>query len=65
MADHDGAAAEILQGLFESAERVDIQVVGGFVEQEDVRSLFEHLGEVNAVPFAAGEIPNFLLLIAA
>src|SRR6266568_6240487 len=36
MADDDGAAGEILQRLFECAQRVDVEVVGRLVEQQDV-----------------------------
>ncbi len=32
--DDHGAAGEVLEALFQGAERVDVQVVGRFVEQE-------------------------------
>ena len=36
VADHDGAAGEAQQGLLESSERVDVEVVRGLVEQQQV-----------------------------
>ena len=38
--DHDGASGEVLEGFFQGAQRVDVEVVGGLVKQEDVRALF-------------------------
>ena len=39
MADDDGAAGEILQRLFQRAQRVDVEIVGRLVEQQDVGCL--------------------------
>src|SRR3984957_18033603 len=61
----DGAAGEVEQRLFERAQRVDVEVVGRLVEQEQVRAALQHLGEMNAVAFAAGELANLLLLVCA
>jgi hypothetical protein len=33
MADHDGAAGEVFQGFLQGAQGVDVQVVGGFIQQ--------------------------------
>ena len=65
MADDDGAAGEVFQRFFQRADRVDVQIVGRLVEQEDVRAALEHAGEVDAVALAAGEDADFLLLVGA
>src|SRR6478609_6014171 len=65
MADDDGAAGEILQSLFERAQRVDVEVVGRFVEQQHVGTGLQHLGEMDAVAFTARERADLLLLIGA
>ena len=36
VADDDGAAGEVFQRFFERAQGVDVQVVGGLVQQQDV-----------------------------
>ncbi len=41
MGDEDDGAVELLQGLVEGVDRFEIQVVGGFVEDQDV-GLEEH-----------------------
>ena len=40
VADDDGAAGIILERLFERAQRVHVEVVGGFVEEQDVGPTF-------------------------
>src|SRR6202166_4517333 len=65
VADDDGAAGEIEQRLFERAQRVDVEVVGRLVEQEQVRAALQHFGEMHAVALAAGELANLLLLVRA
>ncbi len=65
VADDDGAAGEVFEGFFESSHGVDVEVVGGFVEEDDVGALFEDAGEVYAVAFAAGEEADGFLLVCA
>src|ERR1700733_12232698 len=65
VADDDGAAGEIEQGLLERAQRVDVEVVGRLVEQEQVRAALQHFGEMHAVALAAGELADLLLLVRA
>ena len=47
MADDHGAAGEILQRLFQRAQRIDVEIVGRFVEQDDVVFGLQS-GDVNA-----------------
>ena len=44
-------ACKFADGFFQSTKRVHIQVVGGFVEEDDVGAFGEGLGEVDAVAF--------------
>jgi len=46
VADDDGAAAEIDQGVFEGAKHVDVEVVGRLVQEEQVTAALEQLGQV-------------------
>src|SRR6201996_3904045 len=63
MADDDGAAGKILQRLFQRAQRIDVEIVGRFVEQQHVGARLQHLGEMHAVAFSARERADFLLLV--
>ena len=51
--DDDGAAGIIDKPFFERAQRIDVEVVGRLVEQQEVGALLEHLGEVHPVALAA------------
>lgn len=55
MGDHDGAAGELQQGVLQRAEGLDVQVVGGLVEQQQVAALLEGEREVQAVALATGQ----------
>src|SRR6185503_4866925 len=63
--DHDGAARELEQRLLERAQRVDVEVVRRLVEEEDVAARAQELREMDAVPLAAREIRDALLLVGA
>src|SRR3954463_6383577 len=65
VADDHGAAGEILQRLLERAQGLDVEIVGRFVEQEDVAALLQHLGDMDTVALAAGELADLLLLVLA
>ena len=54
MADDHGAAGKFLQRRFQRPQRVDIQIVGGLIEQKKIGARFQHLGQMHAVAFAAG-----------
>src|SRR4051812_1219 len=53
VADDDGAAGEVEQRLFERAQGVDVEVVGRFVEEQQVGAPLEQLGEVHAIALTA------------
>ena len=63
VADDHGAAAEVEERLLEGAEHVDVEVVGRLVEEQEVAAALEQLGQVDAVPLAAGEVGDLLLLV--
>ena len=65
MADDHGAAGELFQSLFEVLQGFDIQVVGRFVEQDQVAAGGQCLGKVDAVALTAGQLADLLLLVAA
>ena len=52
-------------GFLQGAQGVDIQVVGGFVEQEDVGAFGEGLGEMHTIAFSTREDADLLLLVGA
>ena len=63
---HDhGAARERQQRLLERAQRVDVEVVGGLVEQQQVAALAQKLGQMQTVALAPGELRDLLLLVRA
>ena len=63
--DDDRAAGEVEQRLLEGAQGVDVEIVGRLVEQEHIGALLQHLGEMDAVALAAGELADLLLLVGA
>src|SRR2546425_5010348 len=65
VADDRHASGEVKDGLLERAERVDVEVVRGLVEEQDVATGAQKLREMDPVTFATGEIADLLLLIGA
>jgi hypothetical protein len=61
----DGAAGEVFQRLFQRAQGVDVEVVGRFVEQQQVGAGLQHLGQMHAVALAARQHADLLLLVGA
>jgi hypothetical protein len=53
--DEDDRRVELLQGLLEPLERLDVEVVRRLVEQQEVRAGRERAGEAGAGELAAGE----------
>src|SRR5712671_8081588 len=63
VADDDGAAGEILKRFFKRPQGVDVEIVGGLVEEQKIGAGFEHLGQMHAVALAAREPAHLLLLV--
>ena len=57
--------AKSSSAVFERAQRVHVEVVGGLVEQQHVGALLEHLGQDEPVALAAREFLDQLLLVGA
>ena len=63
MADDHGAAGEIEKRIFQCPEGVDVEIVGGLVEEEDVGASLQELGQMYSVAFTARELADLLLLV--
>jgi hypothetical protein len=53
VADDNSATTKIEQSFLKGAQSVDVEVVGWFIQQEEVAAIFEQLGQVNSVTFSA------------
>src|SRR5690606_4720865 len=62
---HDRAAPEFQQRLLERAQRVDVEVVGRLVEQQQVAAALQQLRQVQAIALAARKVLDELLLVVA
>src|ERR1700724_3947683 len=62
VADHDGAAGEVEQRVLQRPERVDVEIVGRLVEQQQVAAFLQELGEMHAIPLAARQASDPALL---
>src|SRR5688572_13274597 len=65
VADDHRAAGVGVERVLQRPQRVDVEVVGGLVEQQDVAALLQQLGQVHPVALSAGEHADLLLLVAA
>src|SRR5216683_2042696 len=63
--DDDGAAGIVEERLFKRAQRVDIEIVGRLVEEEEVGALLQHLRQMHPVALAARQLPDLFLLVGA
>ena len=61
--DDDHRSGEARDPFFQGAERVDVEIVGRFVEKEEVRPSAEKLREMDAVAFTTRQRPDLLLLV--
>ena len=61
--DDHRATGKAFETFLECAEGVDVNVVGWFVEKEDVALLFQGHGQVQAVALTTGEDSAFFLLV--
>src|SRR5580704_2801932 len=64
VADDHRAPRKSEQCILEGTEGVDVEVVGGLVEEEDIATLLEDLGQLDPVALATRELSDLLLLIA-
>src|SRR5208283_5265155 len=47
MADYNRATGKVLDRFFQRAERVHVQIVGRFIQQQNVAAAFKQLGELH------------------
>ena len=65
MGDHNSATGKIGERLLECAQCLDVEVVGGFVQQQYVAASSQKFRQVHPVAFAAGEFADGFLLVGA
>jgi len=63
--DHDCATGELQKRVLEGTQGLDVEVVGGLVEQQQVASDLEGQRQVETVAFTTGEHASHLLLVRA
>lgn len=63
--DNHRAARELQQGVFQRAQGFDIQVVGWFIEQQDVTADLQQFRQVQTTTFTAGQLANAFTLVDA
>ena len=65
VADYQRAASEVRNGVFQQSESADVEVVGRFVEHQQVAAGFDDLGKVHTVAFTTRKFTDLFLLIRA
>ena len=65
MANDHRAARELEQRRFERGQRLDVEVIRGLVEEQQVAALLERERQVQTVTLATGEYASALLLVLA
>src|SRR5579875_3730425 len=63
MADNHRTAGKGGQRLFQGAQGIDIEIIGGFVQQNNIGAGFQHLRKVHPIAFAARQGTHQFLLI--
>ena len=63
MGDHHHATAKIFEEVLEHAQGVDVEVVGGFIQQQHVRRFDQEPAQMQAPPLTAGELAHGLVLL--
>ncbi len=56
VADHNQRAGPAVQDVFDGGQGVGVEVVGGFVEHQDVRLAHEQAQELEAAALATGQV---------
>ncbi len=65
VADHHRAAGKVFQCFFQRPQGVHVEVVGGFVQQQNIRANGQCFGQVNTVALTPGKRGHLFLLVAA
>ena len=56
-------SSKVQQSFFQTAQYFDIQIIGGFVQYNHIRSRLKNFGQLQTVAFTTGQIPYFGLLL--
>ena len=65
MRSYQNAARISHNSFLQRSQSIDVQIVGRFVQHDHVGAFAQHFRQVDAVAFAARQLPDFFLLIAA
>ena len=63
VADDNDATGEVLEVFFQNLKRLDVEVVGGFVEYEEVGILHQYGAEIELALLATGEFIDVVVLL--
>ncbi len=63
VADHHRTAAEIHERFFQCSQRINVEIVRWFIEQDQVAARPKQLGKMHTVPLATRALADFPLLI--
>ena len=63
VAHHDDAAWEVLQVFLQDLQRLDVEVVGGFVEDKEIGVAHQHRTEIEFAAFASAELIHIVVLL--
>ena len=63
--DNHGATGELEQGVFQGGQCFYVEVVRGFVQEQQVPAFFQRQGQVQPVTFTTGQHPGGFLLVGA
>ena len=65
VADDHGTGGEVDESLLEDAHGVDVEVVGGLVEEDEVAARAQQFGKVDTVALSAAQFADVLLLLGS
>ena len=63
MRNHDRASGKVEQRDFQRPQGINVEIIGRFIEQQNVCTGHQRLGQMQSIAFATGEVPHLLLLI--
>ncbi len=63
MRDNHRAARELQHGVFQRTQGFDVQVVGWFIEQQDVTANLQQFGQVQTATLTTGQLAHTFTLI--
>ena len=60
MTDHHHATDKAFHAVFKRTHRVDVDVIGRLIEQDDIGALLQHARQMHAITLSARKISNDL-----